>query len=47
MRFLLEANSIWIQSLERVWLVEVRWLKRRVIWNRCPVVLLRFEGWKG
>ena len=43
---LLEANSTWIESLERVWLVEVEWSKRKMIQNRCPIVLLRSEEWK-
>ena len=46
MHCLLEVNSTWIQSLERVWLVEVEWSKRRVIQNQCPVVLLTSEEWK-
>ena len=46
MRCLLEANFTWIQSLEKVWLVEAEWSKRKMIRNRCLVVLLRSEEWK-
>ena len=44
--FLLEAKSTWTKSLGKVWLVEAKWSKRKMIQNRCPVVLLRFEEWK-